>query len=82
MWIASARTLPALRKLLPRWADDLEREVDSIYLGGGTPTVLDAAQLQRIFAAVRAHFEVASECRNHSRVRARNADARPCWMDC
>src|ERR1700720_2807292 len=29
------------------------REVDSIYLGGGTPTVLDAGQLQRIFDAVR-----------------------------
>jgi oxygen-independent coproporphyrinogen-3 oxidase len=29
----------------------IEREVDSIYLGGGTPTVLDPAQLQRIFDA-------------------------------
>jgi len=35
-----------------------EHEVDSIYLGGGTPTVLDVEQLQRIFAAVRAQFEV------------------------
>jgi oxygen-independent coproporphyrinogen III oxidase len=35
-----------------------ERGVDSIYLGGGTPTVLDAAQLQRIFAAVRSQFRV------------------------
>src|SRR5579862_9804106 len=35
-----------------------EREVDSIYLGGGTPTVLDAAQLQRIFAAARNQFSV------------------------
>ena len=35
-----------------------EREVDSVYLGGGTPTVLEAAQLQRLFAAVRAQFEV------------------------
>ena len=31
----------------------IERDVDSIYLGGGTPTVLDAAQLERIFATVR-----------------------------
>jgi oxygen-independent coproporphyrinogen III oxidase len=36
----------------------IEREVDSIYLGGGTPTVLDPGQLERIFAAVRAEFEV------------------------
>jgi oxygen-independent coproporphyrinogen III oxidase len=35
-----------------------EREVDSIYLGGGTPTVLDPAQLQRLFEAVRAQFSV------------------------
>src|SRR5271155_1710886 len=35
-----------------------ERTVDSIYLGGGTPTVLEAAQLQRIFGAVRAQFHV------------------------
>jgi oxygen-independent coproporphyrinogen-3 oxidase len=35
-----------------------ERKVDSIYLGGGTPTMLDAGQLERIFNAVRQHFEV------------------------
>ncbi len=35
-----------------------EREVDSIYLGGGTPTVLEPAQLQRVFDAVRAQFSV------------------------
>jgi oxygen-independent coproporphyrinogen-3 oxidase len=38
----------------------IEHEVDTIYLGGGTPTVLDAAQLQRIFDAVRAQFNVQS----------------------
>jgi oxygen-independent coproporphyrinogen III oxidase len=36
----------------------IEHEVDSIYLGGGTPTVLDPGQLQRIFDAVRAQFSV------------------------
>jgi oxygen-independent coproporphyrinogen III oxidase len=35
-----------------------EREVDSIYLGGGTPTVLEAGQLQRMFEAVREQFQV------------------------
>jgi oxygen-independent coproporphyrinogen III oxidase len=39
----------------------MEREVDSIYLGGGTPTVLEAAQLERIFAAVRRQFDVSPE---------------------
>src|SRR5713226_1280670 len=31
---------------------------DSIYLGGGTPSILDAPQLLRIFAAVRQQFTV------------------------
>ena len=31
---------------------------DSIYLGGGTPSILDAPQLMRIFAAVRDQFTV------------------------
>ena len=35
-----------------------ECDVDSIYLGGGTPSVLSPAQLERIFTAVRANFEV------------------------
>jgi len=39
----------------------MERTVDSIYLGGGTPTVLEAAQLERIFAALSARFNVEAE---------------------
>jgi oxygen-independent coproporphyrinogen-3 oxidase len=35
-----------------------EHEVDSIYLGGGTPTVLEPGQLGRIFDAVRGEFDV------------------------
>ncbi len=35
-----------------------EHAVDSIYLGGGTPTVLEPAELRRIFASVRAHFDI------------------------
>jgi oxygen-independent coproporphyrinogen-3 oxidase len=36
----------------------LDGAADSIYLGGGTPSILDAAQLLRIFAAVRGQFAV------------------------
>ncbi len=36
-------------------------EVDSIYLGGGTPTVLDPAQLLFMFDAVRAEFSVCAD---------------------
>src|SRR3984885_1290963 len=39
----------------------IEPEVDSIYLGGGTPTVLDPGQLQRLFGAVREEFSVTSD---------------------
>jgi oxygen-independent coproporphyrinogen III oxidase len=35
-----------------------EPSANSIYLGGGTPTVLDAAQLDRMFSAVRNTFGV------------------------
>jgi oxygen-independent coproporphyrinogen-3 oxidase len=35
-----------------------DETADSIYLGGGTPSILDAAQLLRIFAAVRDRFAV------------------------
>jgi oxygen-independent coproporphyrinogen-3 oxidase len=35
-----------------------EPEVDSIYLGGGTPTLLEPGQLRRIFETVRQQFEV------------------------
>ncbi len=36
----------------------LEPQVDSIYLGGGTPTVLETEQMGRLFAALRQQFEV------------------------
>ncbi len=36
----------------------LECAVDSIYLGGGTPTVLEGTLLERIFATVRIQFDV------------------------
>jgi oxygen-independent coproporphyrinogen-3 oxidase len=36
----------------------VERVVDSIYLGGGTPTLLDVAQLQQLFVTISQNFEV------------------------
>jgi len=38
-----------------------EIDVDSIYLGGGTPTVLLSGQLARIFGAMREHFEARND---------------------
>lgn len=36
----------------------LETDVDSIYFGGGTPTILDVSQLERIFVKIRQNFSV------------------------
>src|SRR5271167_671740 len=38
---------------------DFQSQVDSIYLGGGTPSVLAPDQLERLFGAVRDSFEIA-----------------------
>jgi len=35
-----------------------DRIIDSIYMGGGTPTVLDISQLQQLFVAISQNFEV------------------------
>jgi oxygen-independent coproporphyrinogen-3 oxidase len=50
--------IEASDRLAAEMGAKFEPEVDSIYLGGGTPTVLEAAELERIFAAVRARFRV------------------------
>lgn len=36
----------------------IERQIDTIYLGGGTPTVLEPDQLRRVFDAVGAKFSI------------------------
>ncbi len=35
-----------------------EQRVDSIYFGGGTPTILEIAQLERIFVTISQKFEI------------------------
>jgi oxygen-independent coproporphyrinogen III oxidase len=36
----------------------VEHPVDSIYLGGGTPTLLDIAELRRLFVTISQNFEI------------------------
>jgi oxygen-independent coproporphyrinogen-3 oxidase len=48
-----------VRQLGDEKGGQIEADVDSIYLGGGTPTVLEAGQLRRIFDAVRGQFSIA-----------------------
>lgn len=35
------------------------RAIDTVFVGGGTPTVLDPAQMERFLSAVRRHFQIA-----------------------
>src|SRR5690242_340446 len=46
------------RELVSGWGAALPERVDSIYLGGGTPSLLPAALLRRLFAAIRGSFAV------------------------
>lgn len=47
------------------WAErmgvDLPRRVDTVYLGGGTPSLLEPELLERLFAALRAEFVVEAD---------------------
>jgi oxygen-independent coproporphyrinogen III oxidase len=40
---------------------EMGRAVDSIYLGGGTPTVLEGVQVQRVFTTLRGKFDISRE---------------------
>jgi oxygen-independent coproporphyrinogen-3 oxidase len=46
------------RQAAKEMGGQIEADVDSTYLGGGTPTVLEPGQLQRMFDAMRAQFSV------------------------
>jgi oxygen-independent coproporphyrinogen-3 oxidase len=53
-------TVAALVAELGRWAETLSgRPLTSVFMGGGTPTVLDAAQLERLFVGIHRHLSVA-----------------------
>jgi oxygen-independent coproporphyrinogen-3 oxidase len=44
-----------------RLGAELPRVVDTVYFGGGTPSLLEPAQLRRIFSALRAGFEIETD---------------------
>lgn len=50
--------LRGARALVSGWGAFLPERADSIYLGGGTPLLLPAALLERLFAAIRGAFAV------------------------
>jgi oxygen-independent coproporphyrinogen-3 oxidase len=58
-----ADTVDALCAEMSRWRATLAgRPLTSIFIGGGTPTVLDDAQLEQLFAAIHANFALADGC--------------------
>jgi len=56
------RYVAALLKEIRSW-DVIEqpRDADTIYFGGGTPSLLSASQLARILETIHARFEIASD---------------------
>ena len=52
------RYLDALDREIGAYGPELDAPVDSIYLGGGTPSRLEPARIARVLAAVGARFQV------------------------
>jgi oxygen-independent coproporphyrinogen-3 oxidase len=50
--------LIAIRKRAKLWGAQLPQAVDSIYLGGGTPSLLSPALFRRLFTSLRREFAV------------------------
>lgn len=57
------QTVDALTAEIATWAKPLTgRTITSIFIGGGTPTVLDADQLAQLFAALYGNLTLATDC--------------------
>jgi oxygen-independent coproporphyrinogen III oxidase len=52
------KDLNSIRAHARRWGASVPNAVDSIYLGGGTPTLLAPALIHRLFTALRREFAV------------------------
>jgi oxygen-independent coproporphyrinogen III oxidase len=56
-------TVTALGLEMARWRTALAgRSLTSVFIGGGTPTVLDERQLAQLFGAIEANFSLAADC--------------------
>ncbi|WP_255460557.1 radical SAM family heme chaperone HemW [Edaphobacter albus] len=55
------REIAETRLSVARMDARLERTVDSVYFGGGTPSLLSAEQFRTIFTTLRDEFEIRSE---------------------
>lgn len=56
-------TVDALCQEMARWQTTLGvRPIDTIFLGGGTPTLLHGEQLAQLFAAIHSNFMLSPSC--------------------
>jgi oxygen-independent coproporphyrinogen-3 oxidase len=53
--------LHAMSDLVTAWGAQLPERVDSVYFGGGTPSLLPAPLFERLFTAIRCVFEVEAD---------------------
>jgi oxygen-independent coproporphyrinogen III oxidase len=52
----------SLVKEIELFTDGRMMNVDSIYLGGGTPSILDFQQLQKLFKCLHSNLKITSDC--------------------
>jgi len=64
----AARYIDAVAREITWWGKHLVRQsgdraqVDTIYFGGGTPSIVEADQLEKLLATCRAVFDVSPDC--------------------
>ncbi len=58
---ALAAEIAGVRIATERMGAGLPRRVDTIFFGGGTPSLLSAEQMRRVFGALRGEFDVAAD---------------------
>ncbi|MCI0472671.1 MAG: radical SAM family heme chaperone HemW, partial [Ignavibacteria bacterium] len=54
--------IDSLEKEIGLFSEGKRLNVNSIYLGGGTPSVLDKTQLERIFESLHNNFKISEDC--------------------
>jgi oxygen-independent coproporphyrinogen-3 oxidase len=54
------RAIAGAEEFAHRYGAEFDLRLESVYLGGGTPSLLAPEQLDRLWAAIRARFEIAA----------------------
>lgn len=57
-----SRTVDQICAEVRRWGGRIARPIDTVYLGGGTPSLLTAGETDRVFSAIRQSFSLLPDC--------------------